>query len=87
MDSEQPSPHGIAKGTVLYAFEEADMQKKGQYLGEFVRDQRRQTTSKCSLVPTGQAEPARDRQIGEDRNGRGCCTRSCRTTTTRFSPS
>ncbi len=35
---EQPVPHGIAdknKKAVVYAFEEADVQKKGQYLGEF----------------------------------------------------
>ena len=34
---DQPVPHGIAdnKKAVLYAFEEADVQKKGQYLGEF----------------------------------------------------
>jgi hypothetical protein len=32
----QPLPHGIAKGTVLYAFELTDVRKKGRYLGQFV---------------------------------------------------
>jgi hypothetical protein len=32
---DKPSPHGIAAKTVLYAFDETDAQKKGQYLGEF----------------------------------------------------
>jgi hypothetical protein len=32
----KPAPHGIAPKTVLYAFEAADIQKNGAYLGEFV---------------------------------------------------
>jgi hypothetical protein len=39
---DQPTPHGVIakdapkdRKTVLYAFEEADVQKKGQYIGEF----------------------------------------------------
>jgi hypothetical protein len=38
---DQPSPHGIIakdakdRKTVVYAFEQADVQKKGEYLGEF----------------------------------------------------
>jgi hypothetical protein len=33
---DKPAPHGIADKTVLYAFEDADGQQKGRYLGEFV---------------------------------------------------
>jgi len=33
--SNQPVPHGIAKGVVICAFEKANVQDKGQYLGEF----------------------------------------------------
>ncbi|MEN6458378.1 MAG: hypothetical protein ABFC63_05560 [Thermoguttaceae bacterium] len=33
---EKPAPHGIVKGTVLCAFEDADAQRKGRYLGQFV---------------------------------------------------
>ena len=32
---DQPRPNGIAENTVLYAFAEANVQKKGRYLGEF----------------------------------------------------
>jgi hypothetical protein len=32
---ENPDPHGISENTVVYGFEEADVQKKGHYLGEF----------------------------------------------------
>ena len=32
---DQPEPSGIAKGTILYGFEQAGVQKKGRYLGEF----------------------------------------------------
>ena len=34
-DKGQAAPHGIAKGTVLYAFEELNVKNKGQVLGEF----------------------------------------------------
>ena len=33
--TDQPDPHGISDKSVLYAFEEPDVQKKGRYLGEF----------------------------------------------------
>jgi hypothetical protein len=33
--TDQPDPHGIGDKSVLYAFEEPDVQKKGRYLGEF----------------------------------------------------
>lgn len=32
---DAPAPHGIADKTVLYAFEKADVDKGGRYLGEF----------------------------------------------------
>ena len=32
---DHPDPNGIAENTVLYGFEEADVQSKGRYLGEF----------------------------------------------------
>ena len=33
--TDQPEPHGIAEKAIIYAFEEADVQKDGRYLGEF----------------------------------------------------
>jgi hypothetical protein len=33
---DQPAPLGMAAKTAVYAFEEADVRKKGRYLGEFV---------------------------------------------------
>jgi hypothetical protein len=33
--TDLPDPHGIANKTVLYAFEEADFEQGGHYLGEF----------------------------------------------------
>ena len=52
---DQPAPHGIAPQTVLYAFEESDAEKKGQYLGEFavanVADK------KATLIPTAILTP------------------------------
>ena len=32
---DKPDPHGIAENTVLYAFQDAEVQKRGRYLGEF----------------------------------------------------
>ncbi len=34
-DKGQPIPHGIANGTVLYAFEELDVKNRGDALGDF----------------------------------------------------
>lgn len=48
---EQPAPHGIAPQTVLYAFEEADAQQKGRYLGEFVVT--KTGDKQVTFVPTG----------------------------------
>lgn len=47
---DQPEPHGIASKTVLYAFEEADARKKGQYLGEYIATN--SDDKKVTLVPT-----------------------------------
>ncbi|MCE5268096.1 MAG: hypothetical protein LLG00_09445 [Planctomycetaceae bacterium] len=33
---DKPSPHGIAARTVVYAFEDSNDRRRGQYLGEFV---------------------------------------------------
>jgi hypothetical protein len=48
---DQAEPHGIARKSILYAFEQADVQNKGRYLGEFLvadSDDRKALT----LVPT-----------------------------------
>ena len=50
---DQPAPHGITEKAVLYAFEEADVQKeKGQYLGEFKVSAVDEKNKKVTLVPT-----------------------------------
>jgi hypothetical protein len=49
---ESPDPHSISDKTILYGFEEADIQKKGHYLGEFkvtLADPKQKTVV---LVPT-----------------------------------
>jgi hypothetical protein len=48
-------PHGIKQGSVLYAFEEADVQKKGQYLGEFAV--KNSGEKQLNLVPTAVLSP------------------------------
>lgn len=47
---KKPAPHGIAKKTVLQAFEAADTRKKGRYLGEFTVT--KSAGKKVTLVPT-----------------------------------
>jgi hypothetical protein len=50
---DQPSPNGIAKGTILYAFDENTADKKGAYLGEFKVTQTDEKKNSVVLVPTG----------------------------------
>jgi hypothetical protein len=59
---EQPTPHGIIpkdapkdRKAVVYAFEETDVQKKGQYLGEFTATN--QDDKHVVLVPTATLNP------------------------------
>ena len=49
---DQPDPHGIAENTILYAFEEADVQKKGRYLGEFKVTKADEKQKQLVLAPT-----------------------------------
>jgi hypothetical protein len=52
---EQPNPHGIAKNTILYGFEEADAnakEKKGRYLGEFKVTKADEKAKTVTLEPT-----------------------------------
>jgi hypothetical protein len=51
----EPVAHGIAKGAVLYAFEEANVQNKGQYLGEF--SVKNVGEKQVNLVNTGRLSP------------------------------
>ena len=51
----QPIPHGIANNTVLYAFEQANGKKKGQYLGEFKVASA--ADKQLNLVPTYRLSP------------------------------
>jgi hypothetical protein len=57
----EPVPHGIAQGTILYAFEELNVKDKGQvlgdfdvgqYLGEFAVSAAKPNDNKVTLVPT-----------------------------------
>ena len=48
---DQPLPHGITAKTLLYAFDETDVQKKGQYLGEFFASN--VSGKQVTLKPTG----------------------------------
>ena len=54
---DQPDPHGIAENTVLYGFEEADVQKKGRYLGEFKVTKSDEKQKTVVLVPTSPLSP------------------------------
>ena len=54
---EKPAPSGIARKTVLYAFQEADVQKKGAYLGEFVVKSASEKDKQVTLIPTDKLTP------------------------------
>lgn len=49
---DQPDPSGIAANTILYAFEEADVQKQGRYLGEFKVTKTDEKQKQVVLAPT-----------------------------------
>lgn len=49
---EQPDPNGIAENTILYAFTDANVQKKGRYLGEFKATRTDQKQKQVVLTPT-----------------------------------
>jgi hypothetical protein len=49
---DNPDPSGIAENTILYAFEEADVQNKGHYLGEFKVTKTDPKQKTVVLVPT-----------------------------------
>lgn len=51
----QSVPHGIVKGLVVYAFEKADIQDKGQYIGEFTVSNTGE--KQVTLVPTSKLSP------------------------------
>ena len=53
---DHPDPHGIAENAVLYAFEAADVQSKGRYLGEFKvtkSDEKQKTVVLVPALPLG----------------------------------
>jgi hypothetical protein len=54
---EQPNPHGIAEGTILCGFEEAEVQQKGRYLGEFTVTTADEKQKQITLVPAAQLNP------------------------------
>jgi hypothetical protein len=60
---EKPGDHGIAPKTVLYAFEDADVQKKGTYLGEFVV--KSVTGKQVTIVPTDKLTLREIDQLGK----------------------
>ncbi len=53
----QPDPHGIAEGAVLYGFEEVDAQKRGRYLGEFRVAKTDEKQKQVILAPTPRLSP------------------------------
>lgn len=55
--AEQPDPHGIAVGTVVYVFEEADVRQNGRYLGEFKVTKADEKLKSVILVPTSRLSP------------------------------
>jgi hypothetical protein len=60
----QPDPHGIAEGTVLYGFEEADAQKQGRYLGEFRVAKSDEKQKQVILAPTSRLSPREIERLG-----------------------
>jgi hypothetical protein len=60
---EKPGVHGIAPKTVLYAFEGADVQKKGTYLGEFVV--KSVADKQVTIVPTDKLTLREVDQLGK----------------------
>jgi hypothetical protein len=59
----QPDPHGIAEGTVLYGFEEADVQKQGRYLGEFRVAKSDEKQKQIILAPTSRLSPRESERL------------------------
>ncbi len=53
----QPDPHGLAEGTVLFGFEEVDAQKQGRYLGEFRVAKSDEKQKQVVLAPTSRLNP------------------------------
>jgi hypothetical protein len=53
----EPDPHGIAPGAVLYGFEEADVAKGGHYLGEFRVAKADEKQKEVVLAPTARLSP------------------------------
>ena len=82
---DHPDPHGIAENTVLYGFEEADVQSKGRYLGEFKVTKSDEKQKTVVLVPTLPLGPRRSSAWAMP-SGRGISTRSCPTTATTSLP-
>ena len=55
LTTDQENPHGIAKESVVYAFEKSDVQEKGRYLGEF--KVAAEADKQLTLVPTARLTP------------------------------
>lgn len=65
VSTEQTDPNGIADGTVLYVFEEADVRQKGRYLGEFKVTKADEKANSVVLVPTSRLTPRELRRLAE----------------------
>lgn len=63
--TDQPDPNGIAVGTVLYVFEEADVRQKGRYLGEFKVSKADEQQKSVTIVPTSRLTPRELKRLGE----------------------
>ncbi len=55
--TDKPDSHGIAENTILYGFEEADVRKKGRYLGEFKVGKADEKQKQVVLTPTSRLSP------------------------------
>lgn len=65
MTIEQPEHHGIAKGTVLNVFEEADVRQQGRYLGEFTVAKADEGQKTVVLAPTSHLTPRELKRLAE----------------------
>lgn len=65
VSAEQTELVGIADGTVLYVFEEADVRQKGRYLGEFKVTKANEAEKSVVLVPTSRLTPRELKRLAE----------------------
>ena len=82
---DHPDPHGIAENTVLYGFEEADVQKQRALPGRVQGDQGRREAEDGGAGSHLAVGPAQIERLAMP-SGRGNSTRSCPATATTSLP-